>query len=41
LEQQALAEGHSVVVAWGTQCSAIFTDKSYMNSNQEEVVTQS
>ena len=38
--EHALAEGHRLVVAWGTQCSATFTDKSYMNSDQEEADTE-
>ena len=33
-------EGCHVIVAWGTQCKATHTDKSYLNSDQEEADTK-
>ena len=38
--EHASKEGHCAVVAWGTQCKSTFTDKSYMNSDQEEADTK-
>ena len=38
--EMALAEEHPVVVTWGSECTATYTDKSYMRSDHDEKDTE-
>ena len=38
--EMALAEEHPVVVTWSSECTATYTDKSYMRSDHDEKYTE-